>query len=40
VAGVRGIDRIAILPQAPGQGFQPRDEILKMFADGVMARVG
>ena len=40
VAGVRGIDRIAILPQAPGQGFQERDEILRMFADGVMARVG
>ena len=39
VARVPGIDRIAILPQAPGQGFQQREEILRMFADDVMARV-
>ena len=39
VAGVGGIDRIAILPQAPGEGFQEREEILRLFADGVMARV-
>jgi hypothetical protein len=30
----------AILPQVPGQGFQQREEILRMFAGDVMARVG
>lgn len=40
VASVRGIDRIAIFPQVPGQGFQQREEILRMFAEDVMARVG
>ena len=40
VASVRGIGRIAILPQVPGEGFQQREEILRMFAEGVMARVG
>ena len=40
VASVGGIDRIAILPQAPGQGFQEREEILRLFAEGVMERVG
>jgi hypothetical protein len=39
VAGVPGIDRIAILPQVPGQGFQQREHILRMFAEDVMARV-
>jgi 5,10-methylenetetrahydromethanopterin reductase len=39
VASVPGIDRIAILPQAPGEGFAPREEILRLFADGVMARL-
>jgi 5,10-methylenetetrahydromethanopterin reductase len=39
VASVRGIDRIAILPQVPGQGFHPRERLLRMFAEDVMARV-
>ena len=39
VARVPGIDRIAILPQVPGQGFQQREQILRMFAEEVMARV-
>ena len=39
VASVVGVDRIAILPQVPGQGFQEREQILRMFAEDVMARV-
>lgn len=39
VASVKGIDRIAILPQVPGEGFQQREQILRMFAEDVMARV-
>lgn len=39
IASVPGIDRIAILPQVPGQGFQQREQILRMFAENVMARV-
>jgi len=39
VASVPGIDRIAILPQVPGEGFQQREHILRMFADEVMAKV-
>jgi 5,10-methylenetetrahydromethanopterin reductase len=39
VASVNGIDRIAILPQAPGDGFQPREQILRLFAEDVMAKV-
>jgi alkanesulfonate monooxygenase SsuD/methylene tetrahydromethanopterin reductase-like flavin-dependent oxidoreductase (luciferase family) len=39
VASVQGIDRIAILPQVPGEGFQRREQILRMFAEDVMARV-
>ena len=39
VARVPGIDRIAILPQVPGQGFQQREQVLRMFAEDVMARV-
>jgi 5,10-methylenetetrahydromethanopterin reductase len=39
VANVAGIDRIAILPQVPGQGFLQRERILRMFAEEVMARV-
>ena len=40
LADLDGIDRIAILPQVPGRGFQQREEILRMFAEDVMARVG
>jgi len=39
IADVPGIDRIAILPQVPGRGFQQREHILRMFAEDVMARV-
>ena len=39
VASVAGMNRIAILPQVPGQGFQQREHILRMFAEEVMARV-
>jgi 5,10-methylenetetrahydromethanopterin reductase len=39
VTSVAGVDRIAILPQVPGQGFQEREQILRMFAEDVMARV-
>ncbi|HTY80153.1 MAG TPA: LLM class flavin-dependent oxidoreductase [Candidatus Bathyarchaeia archaeon] len=38
VASVKGIDRIAILPQVPGEGFQQREQILRMFAESVMAQ--
>jgi alkanesulfonate monooxygenase SsuD/methylene tetrahydromethanopterin reductase-like flavin-dependent oxidoreductase (luciferase family) len=33
------IGRIIILPQVPGDAYLGRDEILKMFAEEVMARV-
>ena len=39
VASVPGIDRIAILPQVPGEGFQQREHILRLFAEDVMARI-
>lgn len=40
IAGVAGISRIIVLPQVPGQGFHSREEILRLFADQVMARLG
>jgi 5,10-methylenetetrahydromethanopterin reductase len=39
VATVPEIRRIIVLPQVPGQGFSEREEILKLFADEVMAKV-
>lgn len=33
------IDRVIILPQVPEQGFIQREDILRMFADEVMARL-
>jgi 5,10-methylenetetrahydromethanopterin reductase len=33
------IRRVIILPQAPGEGFLGREEILRLFADEVMARM-
>jgi 5,10-methylenetetrahydromethanopterin reductase len=39
IAGVPGIRRIAILPQVPGGSATGREELLRMFADEVMARV-
>jgi 5,10-methylenetetrahydromethanopterin reductase len=40
VMTVPEIRRIIILPQVPGQGFGEREQILRTFADEVMARVG
>lgn len=39
VATVPEIRRIIILPQVPGPGFSEREEILKTFADEVMAKI-
>lgn len=39
VATVPEIARIVILPQVPGGGFGEREEMLRLFADEVMARV-
>ncbi len=39
VQEVRGMSRIIIFPQAPGEGFLGREKILRMFAEEVMARL-
>jgi 5,10-methylenetetrahydromethanopterin reductase len=39
VAGVGGINRIILLPQVPGQDFVQREQVLRLFADQVMARL-
>jgi len=39
VAGVGGVNRIILLPQVPGQDFVQREQVLRLFADQVMARV-
>ena len=39
VAGVGGINRIILLPQVPGQDFVDREQVLRLFADQVMARL-
>lgn len=39
VMGVPGIGRIILLPQVPGQDFVQREQVLRLFADEVMARV-
>ncbi|HUF92082.1 MAG TPA: 5,10-methylene tetrahydromethanopterin reductase, partial [Candidatus Limnocylindria bacterium] len=36
---VERLARVIIFPQAPGDGFSAREEILTLFADEVMARV-
>jgi len=38
VEGVGGVGRIILLPQVPGQDFVEREQVLRLFADGVMAR--
>jgi 5,10-methylenetetrahydromethanopterin reductase len=39
VAGVDGINRIILLPQVPGQDFVQREQVLRLVADQVMARL-
>jgi 5,10-methylenetetrahydromethanopterin reductase len=39
VAGVGGVNRIILLPQVPGQDFVQREQVLRLFADEVMARL-
>jgi 5,10-methylenetetrahydromethanopterin reductase len=39
VAGVGGVGRIILLPQVPGQDFVQREQVLRLFADQVMARI-
>ena len=37
--GVGGVGRIILLPQVPDQDFVQREQVLRLFADEVMARV-
>jgi len=37
--GVSGIGRIILLPQVPGQEFNQREQVLRLFADEVMAKL-
>jgi 5,10-methylenetetrahydromethanopterin reductase len=39
VATVGGVNRIILLPQVPGQDFVEREQVLRLFADKVMARL-
>jgi 5,10-methylenetetrahydromethanopterin reductase len=39
VASVAGVNRIILLPQVPGQDFVEREQVLRLFADQVMARL-
>jgi 5,10-methylenetetrahydromethanopterin reductase len=39
VASVGGVNRIILLPQVPGQDFVQREQVLRLFADEVMARI-
>jgi len=39
IIGVGGIGRIILLPQVPGQDFVEREEVLRLFAEQVMARL-
>jgi 5,10-methylenetetrahydromethanopterin reductase len=39
VASVGGVNRIILLPQVPGQDFVEREQVLRLFADEVMARL-
>jgi hypothetical protein len=36
---VPGIGRIIRLPQVPGQAFVQREQVLRLFADEVMAKL-
>jgi len=39
VASVGGVNRVILLPQVPGQDFVEREQVLRLFADEVMARL-
>jgi 5,10-methylenetetrahydromethanopterin reductase len=39
IMGVEGVGRIILLPQVPGQDFVEREEVLRLFAEQVMARL-
>ena len=39
IMGVGGVGRIILLPQVPGQDFLEREEVLRLFAEQVMARL-
>jgi 5,10-methylenetetrahydromethanopterin reductase len=39
IAGVGGVGRIILLPQVPGQAFVEREQVLRLFAEQVMARL-
>jgi len=39
VGGVGRVGRIILLPQVPGQAFVEREEVLRLFAEQVMARL-
>jgi 5,10-methylenetetrahydromethanopterin reductase len=39
ITGVGGVGRIILLPQVPGQDFVEREDVLRLFAEQVMARL-
>ena len=39
IMGVEGVKHIVITPQVPGEGFIEREEIFRMFAEEVIARI-
>jgi len=39
VASLGGVNRIILLPQVPGQDFVEREQVLRLFADQVLARL-
>jgi 5,10-methylenetetrahydromethanopterin reductase len=39
VASVGGVNRVILLPQVPGQDFVQREQVLRLFAEQVMARL-
>jgi hypothetical protein len=39
IMGVGGVGRGILLPQVPGQAFVEREEVLRLFAEQVMARL-
>jgi alkanesulfonate monooxygenase SsuD/methylene tetrahydromethanopterin reductase-like flavin-dependent oxidoreductase (luciferase family) len=39
VASLGGVNRIILLPQVPSQDFVEREQVLRLFADHVMARL-
>jgi 5,10-methylenetetrahydromethanopterin reductase len=39
LTAVAGVGRIILLPQVPGQDFVQREQVLRLFADEVMARI-